>query len=107
MQEGSLSHFYDDILVWPGREANSRPIVWEADTLTTKPTRHGDDIDEVDYNRIPDIILEFHFKIHEIYKVIYSSNWYEHYYHNDNKGMKEIDTIIKLLFLIYIMQNLV
>ena len=28
-------------LVWPGRDANSRPSVWEADTLTTKPTRHG------------------------------------------------------------------
>ena len=25
-------------LVWPGREANSRPTVREADTLTTKPT---------------------------------------------------------------------
>ena len=28
-------------LVWPGREANSRPTVWEADTLPTEPTRHG------------------------------------------------------------------
>ena len=28
-------------LVWPGRDANLRPTVWEADTLTTKPTRHG------------------------------------------------------------------
>ena len=26
----------------PGRvDANLRPAVWEADTLTTKPTRHG------------------------------------------------------------------
>ena len=28
-------------LVWPGREANSRPTVREADTLLTEPTRHG------------------------------------------------------------------
>ena len=28
-------------LVWPGREANSRPTVREADTLPTEPTRHG------------------------------------------------------------------
>ena len=28
-------------LVWPGLDANPRPTVWEADTLTTKPTRHG------------------------------------------------------------------
>ena len=28
-------------LVWPGREANSRPTVRETDTLTTKPTRSG------------------------------------------------------------------
>ena len=27
-------------LVWPGREANSRPTVREADTLPTEPTRH-------------------------------------------------------------------
>ena len=28
-------------LVWPSREANSRPTVREADTLPTEPTRHG------------------------------------------------------------------
>ena len=28
-------------LVWPGREANSRPTVREADTIPTEPTRHG------------------------------------------------------------------
>ena len=28
-------------LVWLGRDANLRPTVWEADRLTTKPTRHG------------------------------------------------------------------
>ena len=28
-------------LVWPGREANSRPTVREADTLPTEPARHG------------------------------------------------------------------
>ena len=28
-------------LVWPGREANSRPTVREADTPPTEPTRHG------------------------------------------------------------------
>ena len=28
-------------LVWPRWDANSRPTVWEVDTLTTKPTRHG------------------------------------------------------------------
>ena len=28
-------------LVWPGREANSRPTVREADTLPTEPTRQG------------------------------------------------------------------
>ena len=28
-------------LVWPGREANSRPTVREADTLPTEPPRHG------------------------------------------------------------------
>ena len=41
MQGGSLYHFYDGSLVWPGREANSRPTVWGADMLTTQPTRHG------------------------------------------------------------------
>ena len=28
-------------LVWPSREANSRPTMREADTLPTEPTRHG------------------------------------------------------------------
>ena len=28
-------------LVWPGREANSRPTVREADTLPTEPNQHG------------------------------------------------------------------
>ena len=49
MQECSLYHFYEGLWYDPaGRrtpdllcEANSRPTVREADTLTTEPTRHG------------------------------------------------------------------
>ena len=36
-------------LVWPGREANSRLTVWEADMLTTKPNRHGDFACNIDH----------------------------------------------------------
>ena len=28
-------------LVWPSRDANPRPTVWESDTLTTKLTQHS------------------------------------------------------------------
>ena len=38
-------------LVWPGREANSRPTVWEADTLPTEPTGHGQMICKVNIIR--------------------------------------------------------
>ena len=41
MQGGSLYHFYDGLWYDPGREANSRPTVREADTLPTEPTQHG------------------------------------------------------------------
>ena len=36
MHGGSLYHFLWWSLVWPGREANSRPTVREADTLPTR-----------------------------------------------------------------------
>ena len=42
MQGGSLYHFLWWSLVWPGREANSRPTVREVDTLQTETTRHGE-----------------------------------------------------------------
>ena len=38
MQGGSLYHFYDGLWYDP---AGRRTTVWEPDTLTTKPTRHG------------------------------------------------------------------
>ena len=38
-------------LVWPGREANSRPAVREVDTLPTEPTRHGFDVGTSSLNR--------------------------------------------------------
>ena len=47
MQGGSLYYIYDGLWYDPGREANSWPTVWEADTLTTKPTRHSNKIYEV------------------------------------------------------------
>ena len=34
-------------LVWRSRDANTWPILWEADTLTTKLTRHGTKISNV------------------------------------------------------------
>ena len=41
MQWSSLYNFYDSIWYNPAGDANPRPTVWEADTLITKPTRHG------------------------------------------------------------------
>ena len=41
MQGGIFVPFLWWLLVLPSREANSQPTVWEADTLTTKPVRHG------------------------------------------------------------------
>ena len=29
------------LLIWPGHDANPQLTVWKADTLTTKPSRHG------------------------------------------------------------------
>ena len=37
-------------LIWPDRDVNPRPTAWEADTLTTKPSRRGRLINTFTYN---------------------------------------------------------